>query len=285
MSERKKVAEHSLNTIPKAFTLAEVLITLAIIGVVAALTIPAVVRNYEKHVMETRLKKIYSQILQAFNTAQVENSDPQHWETVQGINGSGDFAQKYLFPYLKVIKNCGTSSTGADCNYKYRYKNSTSWTTPVDYYTRFFLKDGTFIAMYVFKASGYVYISSNQWVMFTGRTSPPTAAQLASWGYSGFTYYGMQAINEATFIIDINGSKGPNVVGRDVFWFTFYGSGNSETTPAGVKTTNANNGKFVPECQGYSKEDLKNYCNEYGSCCAAYIMANGWKVPDDYSFN
>jgi prepilin-type N-terminal cleavage/methylation domain-containing protein len=41
----------------KAFTLAEVLITLAIIGVVAALTIPTVVRNYQKTQTVTQLKK------------------------------------------------------------------------------------------------------------------------------------------------------------------------------------------------------------------------------------
>ena len=40
-----------------AFTLAEVLITLGIIGVVAALTLPALINNYEKSVVETRMQK------------------------------------------------------------------------------------------------------------------------------------------------------------------------------------------------------------------------------------
>jgi len=43
-----------------AFTLAEVLITLAIIGVVAALTIPSVIKNYQKKESVTSLKKAYS---------------------------------------------------------------------------------------------------------------------------------------------------------------------------------------------------------------------------------
>ncbi len=42
----------------KAFTLAEVLITLGIIGVVAAMTLPSLVGNYKKKVTVTRLKKI-----------------------------------------------------------------------------------------------------------------------------------------------------------------------------------------------------------------------------------
>ena len=41
------------------FTLAEVLITLGIIGVVAALTIPSLMTAYNKHITETRLKKFF----------------------------------------------------------------------------------------------------------------------------------------------------------------------------------------------------------------------------------
>ena len=44
----------------KAFTLAEVLITLGVIGIVAALTMPALIVNYQKKVLETRIKKFYS---------------------------------------------------------------------------------------------------------------------------------------------------------------------------------------------------------------------------------
>ena len=43
-----------------AFTLAEVLITLAVIGIVAAITIPALVNNYRERVTVTGLKKMYS---------------------------------------------------------------------------------------------------------------------------------------------------------------------------------------------------------------------------------
>ena len=42
-----------------AFTLAEVLITLGIIGVVAAVTIPALVTTYQKRATESQLKKAY----------------------------------------------------------------------------------------------------------------------------------------------------------------------------------------------------------------------------------
>lgn len=49
----------------KGFTLAEVLVTLGIIGVVAALTMPTLIDNHRKAVTETRLEKFYSLMSQA----------------------------------------------------------------------------------------------------------------------------------------------------------------------------------------------------------------------------
>ena len=46
----------------KGFTLAEVLITLGIIGIVAAMTMPALIANHQKQVAATAVKKMYSQL-------------------------------------------------------------------------------------------------------------------------------------------------------------------------------------------------------------------------------
>ena len=56
----------------KGFTLAEVLITLGIIGVVASLTIPGVMSAYNRHITETRLRGIYSTLQQAFRMYQAQ---------------------------------------------------------------------------------------------------------------------------------------------------------------------------------------------------------------------
>ncbi len=58
-----------------AFTLAEVLITLAIIGVVAALTIPNVVQNYKKHVYSARLKKFVGVMQTVINKSKIDGFD------------------------------------------------------------------------------------------------------------------------------------------------------------------------------------------------------------------
>lgn len=59
----------SFVTREKAFTLAEVLITLGIIGIVAALTLPALVASNKEKARVTNLKKIYSQMQNAWNMA------------------------------------------------------------------------------------------------------------------------------------------------------------------------------------------------------------------------
>lgn len=54
------------------FTLAEVLITLGIIGVVAAMTMPVLVKKHERMVLETAFKKSYSSLSQAIYAVDIE---------------------------------------------------------------------------------------------------------------------------------------------------------------------------------------------------------------------
>ena len=47
------------------FTLAEVLVTLGIIGVVSAMTLPTLVKNHQRQVYVTQLQKVYNELSQA----------------------------------------------------------------------------------------------------------------------------------------------------------------------------------------------------------------------------
>ena len=86
----------------KAFTLAEVLITLAVIGIVAALTIPNLVQSYKKRVIETRLKKFYSSINQAIKLSEIENGPREYWQVLDSTVTFEDWYNKYLKKYLNV---------------------------------------------------------------------------------------------------------------------------------------------------------------------------------------
>ena len=90
----------------KAFTLAEVLITLGIIGVVAALTLPTVVQSYKKKVVETRMAKFYTTFNEAIKLSEAVNGNFMDWEFP--VNPDEATAQawfdKYFKPYIKFLK-------------------------------------------------------------------------------------------------------------------------------------------------------------------------------------
>ena len=65
----------------RAFTLAEVLITLGIIGVVAALTIPTLISNHRANVTMQKLKKFYSSMSQAQLMAINDYGEVQNWDS------------------------------------------------------------------------------------------------------------------------------------------------------------------------------------------------------------
>lgn len=90
----------------QGFTLAEVLITLGIIGVVAALTFPALTANYRKRVIETRLKKFYSTINQAVLRSEYDNESRMDWDRScsSARKTCMAYMNKYFAPYLVALK-------------------------------------------------------------------------------------------------------------------------------------------------------------------------------------
>ncbi|MBP3924995.1 type II secretion system protein [bacterium] len=127
-----KIEQRESVSIKAAFTLAEVLITLGIIGVVAAMTLPALVQHYRKVEYSARLKKFYSSMNQAILLSEVNNGSPTDWNKVWTIynddgnvdyNANGEhtynFFMKYLAPYIKYTKiEQGKSEIDEDGNQK-----------------------------------------------------------------------------------------------------------------------------------------------------------------------
>lgn len=81
----------------KAFTLSEVLVTLGIIGVVSALTVPNLVKNHQRHVYVTQLRKVYSEITQALDILKVDAKAISLAETkLVRANGAEYFFKNYM---------------------------------------------------------------------------------------------------------------------------------------------------------------------------------------------
>ena len=93
-----------------AFTLAEVLITLGIIGIVAAMTLPSVITSYRKQEASARLKKFNSTMAQVLILSQEDNGQINEWDMSLRPE---DFLRRYFAPYMKYLKiNTAESGLG-----------------------------------------------------------------------------------------------------------------------------------------------------------------------------
>ena len=111
--------------------MAEVLITLAIIGVVAAMTIPTLISNYQEKIRVTQLLKVHSQLSNAWQMIQLENGNIDTWGLSSTNTGevdedgdtiydksSGEYISELLQKQFRVTKTC---QTGESCEMRNRY--------------------------------------------------------------------------------------------------------------------------------------------------------------------
>ena len=100
VKELINLSTYPLINFKPAFTLAEVLITLGIIGVVAAMTIPTLMATYQKKQTVTRLKRAYSIVQQSIRLSEDENGEVESWNTML----TGDqFFTTYLANHIKYL--------------------------------------------------------------------------------------------------------------------------------------------------------------------------------------
>lgn len=200
LSRTRKLKAPSNKVIGRcAFTLAEVLITLGIIGVVAALTIPTLIQNQQEKATVTAVKKAYAALSQAYTMAEQEYGTPDNWNLIGSDSGPGTVNMlNTLGAYLKIEKNCG-NGTGCFPNVTYKYLNGSGEENAdaAAFRARAMLTDGSLIEC-------------------TTRSKDCTQVRGSS----------LATANSCGIIlIDINGFKGPNQQGIDTFDFllTKYG--------------------------------------------------------------
>ena len=241
----------------KGFTLAEVLITLGIIGVVAVLTLPPIIQNHQERATVAKVKKAYSILSQAFLMAVEGNGTVNYWcsEEDIGVDCSYKIFDK-IKPYLKIIKadmHYGSSSMGSG------YKNR--FTEHIDNVNakgpNFVLVDGISVLI---EASGECSGDTN-------------SLDFASAENKYERYMG----SCANIYVDVNSKAGPNVWDRDLLRFKLYRNGITLTgLPIDVIWTDT----FENQCLG------KNYYQ--GGYCSGWIVLNGnmdYLHCDDLSWN
>lgn len=87
------------------FTMSEVLITLGIIGVVAAMTLPALINNNRNKALEAAFKKNYSVIEQALNMYYAQNGERLTKDIIQR-----GYLKANIIEYFNVLVDCGRGS-------------------------------------------------------------------------------------------------------------------------------------------------------------------------------
>jgi prepilin-type N-terminal cleavage/methylation domain-containing protein len=164
----------------KAFTLAEVLITIGIVGVVSALTIPTLQTAYKARKLRTQFNKSLSTLQQVLLKMQDEG------ESLDSTYAHGEF-YKVFAKYLNVAADCGMAGrekTSAAC---FPQDHSASYKTldqKGSQYALFddgelVLQDGTNLLFENIYAQSIILIS----VDLNGYLNPPNI-----WGYDLFTF-------------------------------------------------------------------------------------------------
>ena len=185
--------------IRKGFTLAEVLITLVIIGVIAAMTIPSLMNKTNEQDTVVAVKRAYSLLCQAYNKLKAENGEVN----LSYLGGGSDTENTLAFGDLlskqfSVLQNCKMNA-GEECFAEGTYKNFDgrdwyAWNADTTHY-KLRLSDGMSVGMHLFDS---------------------------------YQNFGTSDVLQSVFgfiDVDVNGNKAPNTAGKDtfVFWITKYG--------------------------------------------------------------
>lgn len=241
------------------FTLSQVLITLAIIGVVAAMTLPTVISNYRKHVVENNLKKYYTMLNQLLTNSEANNGPAADWDwPAYGKNPNREFTipffNKYFAPYLKIID-----------------KKTTFYPDP-----------------YIPKTSEGRKMQINSYASNWRILPDGGVITFASYNYAG-------SLGQF-YIILPNANKNNLMYGRDVFTFSMnYKEVDNVTT----NSITINNKQIIIEPSVWNNrlgckdiETNRNYhintCKDSGYpdstlvACTKLIYCNNWKIPNDY---
>lgn len=235
------------NTDKIAFTLAETMITLAIIGVIAAITLPSIVQKHKERVTVTKVKKAYNIVNQAYLQARAEYGDVTDWFTEDSTTSKDDEGNailtessyantktlwEKLTPYMKVINICYSDDN--NCNRSFNRYTLSGVERSISTVTTVELIDGMHLT------GGWITISK-----CSGQKS-----------YCG------------DFGVDINGvDNPPNTSGIDMFYFYI---SPFAIIPFGMPDDETGN-TFSDLCLRNSLTAGNN--NGYG--CTAWVIYNG----------
>ena len=230
-----------------AFTLAEVLVTLGIIGVVSAMTVPTLMQNYQRQSYVTQLHKVYNEVQQASLRYMTDKNAINLREA--GLVTQTEMAN-FTHTYFKVVSDCGHTVSAPCFPTSYRSQSGTESAT----------NNASWSA-----ASSVVLASGASIIIDYPNVYTKTVNGVTS-------HYGHM-------LIDINGPKGPNIGGRDMFYAEFYDDGSIDV--AGATPECKANGVCDGDSLTAIRDTLYNSsCSStwQGQGCLGKIINDGWTM-------
>ena len=252
------------------FTLAEVLITLGIIGVVAALTAPALVLSSRNQANAARLSVIVSNLETALQNMIIQEDADNIYGTAFVQAGNNTARAGQLGRYLNINGLAADSVTLANF-----YANTggpfllaagggrgaqTSFTGNQGQGGVI----GNDAAIIPLKQGGTIFLHRA-----AGNADEENEQAKAAAANSGFSLVS-RAFN---LIVDVNGTSGPNIIGRDIFAFIIggngrlYAYGSRDTSREGFFGANSNQ-PCPPEGNN----------GDFGWSCTAKIIEDGYQM-------
>lgn len=242
-----------------AFTLSEVLVTVGIIGVISALTVPNLIKNYQTKAQTIQLRKVVAEIENAVDMLITEEGKTNFANTtISQENGVDNFIQTHF----KTLKTCASNKT-SEC-----FANE-------DYLSI----DGNHSS--TFSCDGNSYVLANSAAICANAITELSVKwkdENDELGLARDLYKSVSGINIELYI-DTNGSQPPNIGGRDMFHVyiqpdgKIYDGAKSDGAVCEHKPT----GDVCVELPG---EEIIESCldSPFGSGCLARLHDNNWEM-------
>ena len=176
-----------------AFTLAEVLVVLGILGITAAITVPNLKNDMDDRKIVSAVKKAYAEVDAIYQAIVESYGRPVEWNVASTTTEANMTKQMgdYFAEFANVTRDCGT---GTGC-----FATDSDFNSDTNY-RKFLMKDGASVAIRVKSMEDLEYV--------------PSSTDFYCKGVMGYLY------------IDVNGLKGDNQLDYDTFGFDFcYGNG------------------------------------------------------------
>lgn len=228
------------------FTLAETLITIGIIGIVCAMTLPSIINNINNKQLEAQFKTAYSKIYQA--VLLMGNEDPQLWQTYCGANQYDsdynfikDFSKQFQILTIFEKNTINLETLGYSQVYFYRADIGKNIFNPDVH------NNGAFITK-----NGMIVFSSGCW-----------------WAKG------------LDFVVDTNGFKGPNKFGYDVFYFQI--SKNNQLLPSSINTKFSTGYAQEKGCCAFDG-NVQCVVGNNGSACSRFALMDSFPGDERKSY-